>query len=240
MRKLTLLLIILVVLPGTIQAEEKRWNDEAEFSFVSTEGNSELSTLMAKNTFWYKFSKKNEFKWDLMTLYGEAEGVEIAEEYATNVYGYHYATERFYLMVTAGWLQNEHAGLDPRMNAGPNLGYKFLTGPHHNLKGEAGIEYVYDQYTDDSEKEYLRGRIYGKYSFQFSEKNVFNQEVTILPGFDDSDNYNVLSNTELVTALTSLFALKVAYEVIYNNRPIPSELEKTDTILSVRLVVNFN
>jgi len=240
MKKLILCLGILIFIPTMSLAEEKRWNDEAEFSFVNTGGNAEMKTLLAKNTFWYKFSEKNETKWDFSALYGEAQGEKTAEEYYTNLYGYHYATERFYLMAIAGWLKNEFSGLDPRVYIGPSLGYKFLSAPRHNLLGEAGVEYVYDQYIDDTKKEYLRGRIYGKYSYKFSDKNIFYQEIALLPGFDEGDNYYIISNTELVTTLTSLFALKLGYEVRYNNRPIPSDLDKTDTIFSMRLVVNFN
>jgi putative salt-induced outer membrane protein YdiY len=43
----------------------------------------------------------------------------------------------------------------------------------------------------------------------------------------------------LITALAGNFALKTSYEVRYQNRPIPEDLDETDTILTVALVVNF-
>ena len=57
--------------------------------------------------------------------------------------------------------------------------------------------------------------------------------------FDDNSNYKSNSETALISALTDVLSLKVAYEVRYQNRPIPSELEKTDTVFGAAIVVTY-
>ena len=46
------------------------------------------------------------------------------------------------------------------------------------------------------------------------------------------------SETALVSALSTNFSMKTAYLVKYDHQPV-ADLAKTDTILSVALVVNF-
>ena len=43
----------------------------------------------------------------------------------------------------------EFAGIDNRYYVDPVVGYKFLTGPKHFLKAEAGADYVKEEYVDD-------------------------------------------------------------------------------------------
>ena len=122
---------------------------------------------------------------------------------------------------------------------GPGAGYNFLTGPKHFLVAEIGLNYVNEQYIDDTDKEYLGGRAFAEYEYAFTDKNKFSQSVEYLHDFDDSNNYNVNSETALISALSDYLALKTSYIVKYDNQPVPSTLKETDTILSVTLVVNF-
>ncbi len=90
-----------------------------------------------------------------------------------------------------------------------------------------------------SKKDYLGGRAFASYEYAFTEKNKFSQSVEYLYDFEDGDNYNVLSETGLISALSDYLSLKASYVVKYDNEPVPSTLKETDTILSVTLVVNF-
>jgi len=135
--------------------------------------------------------------------------------------------------------KDKFAGIDSRYYVGPGAGYNFLTGPKHFLLAEISLNYVNEKYTDDTDKEYLGGRAFAEYEYAFTDKNKFSQSVEYLHDFDDSDNYNVNSETALISALSDYLSLKTSYVVKYDNQPVPSTLKETDTILSVTLVVNF-
>lgn len=105
--------------------------------------------------------------------------------------------------------------------------------------GEVGVNYVNEEYTDDTDKGYLEGRAYASYEYAFTEKNKFSQSVEYLHDFEDGDNYRVNSETALISALSDYLSLKASYVIKYDNQPVPSTLDETDTILSVTLVVNF-
>jgi len=63
--------------------------------------------------------------------------------------------------------------------------------------------------------------------------------VEFLYDFDDSENYNVNSETALIAALNDYLSLKASYLVKYYSQPVPETLKETDTILGIALVVNI-
>ena len=238
MRYLTVALVLCAVATNGY-AEEKRWSDEAELSYVDTGGNTEVRTLSAKNLLKYKFTEKWQGSWRLGALYGESDGQTNAENYFTELRVDYLVTERSYANLIGGWNKDEFAGIKGRYYVGPGIGYKFLTGPKHFLNGEASLTYVNVDYTNNTDKDYPAGRGFGKYEYAFTEKNKFSQSLEFLYDFDDSDNYQAYSETAVTSALNGHLSLKAGYEVKYNNQPIPSTLKQTDTVLSVALVVNY-
>jgi putative salt-induced outer membrane protein len=237
-RFVTVLLVIFAFVTGS-DAAEKRWSDEAELSFVDTGGNTDVVSLSARNLLKYIFTDKLEGAWKLGALYGETDGEKNAESYFTELRLDYLFTERFYSYASGGWVKDKFAGIDSRYYLGPGVGYKFLTGPKHFFLGEAGLNYVTEEYTDDTDQDYLQGRAFAKYEYAFTEKNKFSQSLEYLYDFDDSENYNVNSETALISALSDYLSLKASYVVKYDNKPVPETLKETDTILGVTLVVNF-
>ena len=53
-----LVLILVLFMATDVMAEDKKWSDEAEFSYVETGGNTEVKTLSLNNTLKYSFSEK--------------------------------------------------------------------------------------------------------------------------------------------------------------------------------------
>jgi len=234
-----LIMLAWVLLPLTVFAEESKWQDEAELSYVSTGGNTDVTSLSGKNKLTYQFTEKLKGQWDVSALYGETDDVKTAERYATKVRLDYDLTQRLYVGGSGGWLKDEFAGIEQRLYVGPTLGYKILTGPKHTLIAEGGIDYVAEEYTNDEDADFMRGRALGGYEFLLTEKSKFSQTLELLYDFEDSDNYNVNSVTALITSLSDTFSIKTSYEIAYDNEPVPDDLEETDTILSVALIVNF-
>lgn len=234
-------LFALIFLIGVtiVHAEEKKWTDESELSFIKTGGNSDVSTFSLKNLLKYKFSEVFEGGWKASALTSESNGVRSAEKYASELRGDYALLTHVYTGIAAGWLKDNFSGIDARYYAGPVVGYKFLVGPTHLLKSEAGLDYVKEEYTDNTESEFLRGRVFAEYEHRFTEVNKFVQSVEYLYDFDDSDNYNMNSVTAILTVLNNNFSLKTSYEVRYDNKPVPAILDDTDTVLGASLLLRF-
>jgi len=238
-RILIMALCFCIVLANATYGEEKRWNEEAELSFVDTGGNTELVSLSGKNLLSYAFTEKMLGSWKLGALYGETDNVKTAERYFTDLRLDYSFSGKVYFFGSGGWLREKFSGIESRYYLGPGVGYKLINGPKHFLDTEGGFNFVSEDYTNDTEEDFLEGRLYGLYQYAFTKKNKFSQSLEFLYNFDDSDSYRIKSETAFITALSGYLSLKMSYEVNYDNKPVPAILKKTDTILSVTLVVNF-
>ena len=216
LRWLIVTLLICLVSAGAHAEEKSKWADQAELSFVDTGGNTDVTNLAAKNLLKYTFSEDLVGSWKLAALYGKTDGVKTAESYATELRTDYSYTDRIYFAGIGGWFKDKFAGIKSRYYIGPAVGYKYLTGPKH-----------------------FQGRLFGIYEYAFTEKNRFSQSLEFLYDFSDGDNYNINSETAVISALTDAFSLKASYLIKYDNMPVPSTLNDTDTILSLALVANF-
>jgi len=220
------------------RAEDPRWHDEAELTYVDTSGNTSVTTLSAKNTLTVPLSATTKGTWKLGALYGKSEGTKNAESYFTEIRLDHSYTERLYSFGYGGWQQDKFAGIDARYYLGAGGGYKYFTGPKHFLLGEAGLTANKEEYTDNTDNDFLGGRLFGKYEYHFTEKNKFTQSLEWLLDFSEFGNWNLNSETALLSALNSWLSLKASYLIKYDNDPVANR-KQTDKILGVALVVNF-
>lgn len=236
---ITAVFLTLVFSTACFAQETKKWSDEAELSFVDTGGNSDTQTVSAKNLLKYQFSPKLTGTWKAGALSGKTDNERNAERFFTELRLDYALSERLYSYVNGGWLKDKFAGVSSRYYAGPGLGYKFLNGPRNFLAGEAGLNYVIEEYTNDTDRDYLGGRLFGLYEYHFNKKNKFTQSLEYLHDFDESTNYLINSETAVISALNGNLSLKASYIVNYDHDPVPSTLDTTDTIIAIALVANF-
>lgn len=241
-KTLALVTLILSMVAGLAYAEDaadRKWSNETGFSYVQTTGNTEILTLALENVLGYTFSEKLEGVWNLRALNGETDGERTAERYFTDLRLDYLFSERLYGYVAGSWLSDEFAGFDARYALGPGVGYRMLVGPKHFLLAEVGLNYAHEDYVAADSAEFAEGRAFGEYEYAFTERNRLTLNSEFLQDFDDSDNYKLNTTAALTSALNDILSLKVAYEVRYQNRPVPAELEKTDTVFGAAVVVVF-
>jgi putative salt-induced outer membrane protein len=244
-----LLSIGLAVVASSSFAEEKAvqkaLSDEGEVSYVQTDGNSKVTSVAAKNLLKYKFNPQLLGSWKVGAVSAKSRNAttmkteKTAENYFTDVKLDYLFTPLLYSFVNAGWQQNKFAGVDEHVYGGAGVGYKFLDGPANFLVGELGVMYVTDKYIDTTKRDYAGGRAFAKYIYAFTEKNKFSQSLEYLNNFDNSQRYNVNSETAVTSALSGIFSLKAAYLVNYTNAPVPVTLKKKDSMTTVALVANY-
>lgn len=138
-------------------------------------------------------------------LYGESKGTASAERYTTALRLDYKFTERFSFFGKAEGLEDRFSGIDLRYHLGGGIGYQVLRGPIHLLITETGMNYTREEHTDNTELTYRAGRFFVRYDYLFTEKNKFFQSVEYLYDFEDSENYNVNSETAIISALNNFF-----------------------------------
>ncbi|MBF0383069.1 MAG: DUF481 domain-containing protein [Magnetococcales bacterium] len=219
--------------------DKKAWSAQTELSFVNTTGNSDSQNLALKNSLKYDLTQKIKLDWKLSIIRGESDGELSSESYATSLRGDYSYSKSLFLFITTGWEKDEFAGTESKISVGPGLGYKIIDGPKHSLSTEAGVNYVQEQFTDDTDNSFANGRLFTEYGYQFNKKSKFTQSVEYLHDFDNTDNFNVNSETAVTTAFNDIFSLKIGYTVKYDNEPLTSSFDKTDTVLNATVIANY-
>lgn len=234
-------LMLVLFLPLKASAETpdpKKITDVAQLSYINTQGNTDLTTMLLVNSLKYTPIDYITTTWKIEALKSSQEGKDTAERYMTSLRLDYRIESRLYTFADVQWLRDVFANIDDRYYLGAGLGYKILAGPSHILDAEGGINYTMDSYSDNTDNNYTGGRIFAKYAYLFSEKNKFEQTVEYLHDFEDSENYNINSETAIIAALNSILSLKTSYQVKYDNEPAGGA-EYADRIMAVTLVVNL-
>lgn len=218
---------------------EKKWKDQAELSLIRTDGNSEVATLQFKNKLTNIFTETLSSELKVEGLFSEVENETTAEKYmAEGRMDYKLGSE-FSAALKAGWKRDRLSGTDNRYYLGPALVYRIITGPNHFLKTEAGVDYVYEEYTDETHEDFLSAGILAEYEWIITESVKFTETVKTFRDFNEEESYQIESITALITKLNTHFSFKTSYQINHNTNPTPEDKEKTDTILTVALVADF-
>jgi putative salt-induced outer membrane protein YdiY len=122
---------------------------------------------------------------------------------------------------------------------GPGIGLKMVDGPVHYLKTEVGCNWAREDYSAATTESFIEGRVFARYEYLISDTHRFSQKFEYLYDFDDPTNYKVATETAVTSGLNKFLAIKMAYEVRYQNRPVQEDIESTDTVFSGALVVSY-
>ena len=241
MISMTLIRAFLWILsPGALRAEDpatKPWKDAGEVSVVSANGNSKATTMSAKNTFTYAWTKSD------LELIGSALGAEsqdhvTAEQYLASQKSTWKFTPDFYAYEKFAWDSNRFAGIRHRYDLSGGLGYNILNFPKDKLAGELGAGYVNEERTQPPRNDYTAGRAFAKYTHTFSPTASFFQSGEYLHDFKDSDDYRLSTETAVIASLSTHLSLKASYVWKRSNKP-PAGFSKDDTLTAVALLVNY-
>lgn len=236
--RLVMAMLLIGLSTHVVYAEPPKISDIAELSYVDSGGNSKLRSLVFNNLLKYPVSDKTAIDWKINTLYGETDGVTSAERYLTELRGTYQVSSRMYALVMGSWTRDTFAGLDARYFMGAGAGYKIIMSMPHLLQVEAGLNYTVEDLTDGTNNTFPGGRVFGLYEYHFNDKNKFTQSVEYLSDFKEAENYNINSETALISAISTFLSMKGSYVIRYDNEP-PAGRKDTDTILGITLVMNL-
>jgi putative salt-induced outer membrane protein len=219
-------------------AQKRKWEDKAEVSVVSTNGNSKATTTSVKNFFAYRWSDVTGLEIDAAGLGSRsgsgvtAENYKASEKVTWKLVGRNYLFERF------GWDKDRFAGIRDRYDSSVGVGRLVIDGPKDKLNAELGGGFISEKRTDDTSRDFGSGRAFTKYEHALSASSSFMQSAEYIHNFEQAKAYRLNTETALIAALNTRLSLKSAFEWKRNGQPPPGAV-KDDTIVSMALVVNF-
>lgn len=209
---------------------EKSREGEASAGYMSQSGNTKSSSLNAKaNMTWYQSQMA-------YSLWGNAANTSSKDDRSSETYQFggrtrYNMTDHDYLFGQASWLSDRLNGYDSRSVLNAGYGRQILNGPVHSLRIEGGPGVRYDDYREGGHDVQPLAYAGLGYQWQFSDNTQFIQGLSVL----GSDRTTLNSESGLRVSMNEHFALKLAYNVVWNQNPPASAPRKTDTKTTISL-----
>jgi len=225
----------------------------ADLGFVNAAGNTSVTTFNVGDKLVLNSPDKKVIFTQLFSVVrSEADGVKNAENYRGLVrldYGLDHV---FYLFGLTGWERNAPAGLLRRFEETIGLAYKAVTQPNDELALELGLSMFQERTVDGAAgvqlvNDYNAGRLAGIYKHKFNPSSFFQQQLEVIPNLDVARAYRVNSETSFVAPLSTHLAIKLGYQVRFDNlppikpdpNPLGERLKKTDRYLTAGLTISY-
>jgi len=237
MRNTVVTLTLALLASRVAWAEEPPDKLSLGLSYLATSGNSSSQTAGVDLAYKHRFDP-----WGIEAfanfLRAEQAGTLTAKRLFLGVRGTRALTAELGLFLEGSYLQDQFAGLDPRLLVAGGATYKLLKGPVHELAFDAGLTWTRDELVDDGSRSYAGALAAARYAWNISKTAKFTENLSFFPSFEQGSDWRIESQTGLQAAISTSVALKFTYGFRYANRPV-SGFGKTDTQTAVSLVVNL-
>ncbi len=214
----------------------------AEFSFVSTTGNTDTQTLGLGGSVECKPDK-----WSYLAkgafIRSEADDIENAKSLDTLFRASRDLSERLKFYGQFAYFQNEFAGIQNRYALEGGLSYMLVIHPKHSLQVDGGLGYTKEDRVDvveipDEDLSFATARIGGIYRYKLSENAEFGEDAGFTLNLNDGDDWRFANALYVAAKLNTIFSLKLSYILTYLNNPVPG-FGNTDTTTSAAVVAKF-
>ena len=258
--------------------KELGWSDTAEVSFVATEGNARANTLGLRNTLKRTWERalltldasalRASTGTTVRTAVGTAASFDVRKETDVELTAEKYfvrgrfdrnVSDGLFWYAGAGWDRNRFAGIENRYEGIGGIGNTWFEEERRSFKTTYGVSIVRqeDVVRDESvDEDFLAARFASDYMRRLGNSTYTNVFVANQNLSETSDIRFDMGNG-LAVDLNSKMALKLAHQLLFDNRPALEELvlfspdgapadltvltplEKFDQILTLALVIGF-
>jgi putative salt-induced outer membrane protein YdiY len=215
-----------------------------DIGFVNTAGNTSVTTLSVGDKLVARAGSLV-----LTQLFALVYGRSAGEENANSI-GFRGRAElplagRLSAYGFAGYERNKFAGIARRFDEGVGLALAVVRQPNDELTLEGGAGLVQEsRYLSGAEGATLKdsfasGRAALTFLHRFTKTAYFQESAEYLVNLEDTDASRINSESALVAPLSAHLAVKAAYLVKYNSRPLQASLKKTDRFLTTGRQITY-
>jgi putative salt-induced outer membrane protein len=222
---------------ASAQDENRPTKLTADFGLVKTDGNSEVTTLSGTDKLEHS-SGRWLFTQDAVAVWGVTDGVESAARYGAGLRADYKLNDRLATYGLATWKRNTFAGIARQFDENVGLAWKAINVKPQSLDVELGAGRVQRQPTIGEDDAFTSARTGLAYVYEFSEKSKFTTDAYYSLNLEDTEDSDGEARFGLSAPIGRSFALKLGYDLLYRNKPLPG-LEKTDTTLSMGVQVTY-
>jgi len=233
-RKFGLVISIAAFSTSALAAEAPAWTSNVEIGYVSTTGNTEVSSLNAKGK-----AIRNAEVWRT-TLEASALNVSdnvgiTAEKYGVSGQEDRKIGESSYLFGRIGFKTDRFGGFTSRTSETVGYGFDILKSDEKQWNAEIGAGARQTELTTGEKTNDAVARASTLFTWKVSETAKFSQELKIESGKDGSVSNSV---TSLLNQISGNFSSKISYSVEHTSE-VPVGTEKMNTETAVSLVFAY-
>jgi putative salt-induced outer membrane protein len=218
-------------------AQPRKQTFTSELGYVSTTGNTSVMTVNAAQRYNLVtgFWRIEQF---VQLVYGESEGT-VNSSFIRGAVGGEYAL-RSSLGVAAGLLfdQNRFSGVRQRSEEYLGLVWRVVEGSRDTLRLDAGGSFTQQRNVDGTARNFPAARTALWYKRGLAPRAYVTQTVELVPNIETAEDYRVNAVATLVSPIARSLALRVEYQVRYDNLPEPS-FQSTDRLFTTGIQVSF-
>jgi putative salt-induced outer membrane protein len=217
------------------------WFGKLDFSFLSTSGNTDTSSIggaleLNYNPRPWLFTLKGAY------LRGATDGVTTAESFATSLRASRDLTERLDVYAGGGYLRNRFSGINNLYSIDAGAGYKLFKGPSQFLRVEGGFGWTNEEDIQDGvvvpSRSYANARAGLGYKWQFTKNAAFTNDFSFLLDLDQTANWFITNKAAITADISKVFALQASWTLLFRNQPVAG-FDNTDTATAVGVVAKF-
>jgi len=237
-------MLVVALTAQIVRAEEKKeqvpWKTRVEVSYTNASGNSEAEALSGKletkregdvNRY---FAKANVFR-------TQDDNAETANKWLADIRWERVLQKKLFAFIAADYLKDKFSGFEYRFGAGPGLGYDIYKTDRHSLKGLLGIYYYHEEFSKGprNKDDYIAGKASLNYEWQIFKNMKFQEDLSYLESFKDTQKYFVNSETAVEFAIQKNFSFRVSYTVAYQNESPSPDVKNSDRVFFTSLIIDF-
>ena len=215
------------------------YNFDIAIGYSQTSGNTHTKSLNLKTNFVRKRENKRAY-FDGYILYGESEGIKIAEEMEAKG-RLERRKGRTFLFWDLRFFRNPFQNFEYRFATGPGIGYFLSHSQKFYLSGSYYLYYYYDKISNSVEyiDRYFMHNIEERFKFSFNPNLAFRQKLLYSLNNENFKDYYIDFELSLINKLTEHLSLQIVYLAKYQNIPKENEIERLDTTFTTSIVIEF-
>lgn len=237
-RLATPLLLTVALMPAWASAQDaKPTKLTTDFGYVQTSGNTDLTTFTGTDKFEHRANAWL-FTQEAGAVWGETDGVESAGRYGASLRADRELGAHLSAYALASWRRNVFSGISRQFDEGAGLAWHAVAQKPHTLDFELGAGLSQRLSTLAVQDDFGTARVGTTYKYEFSEKSKFEAGGAYVLNLNDTDDGDANARVSLTAPVAGKLALKVGYDFLYRNKPLPG-LEKLDTTFGVSVQASF-
>jgi putative salt-induced outer membrane protein len=213
------------------------WATESQAGVVVTSGNTDTSTLSFGDETGYRFSE-NLARLKAAYLYQKSAGVVSGKSWSLGLRYERVLTEKLSAFLGETAEGDLFSGVRQRYSTDLGGKYQLVKEDLFSWFAELGYRYTRENLLTVS-RSLNYARLYTELEKKFSATVSAKYWIEYLPNFTDSTDWQLNTELSLSAALSSIFSVKSAYQIKYDNEVNAPGLVKTDRVLTTSLVAKF-